>query len=84
MKVKSVSRNEDYSPDGKLKVLIGEDGDVSIAIKQGTHPYGCEPFLPTLKFCTYAGRGRSMNTLRALYSLVEAIEKDNKENPIEG
>ena len=36
-----------------------------------------------VEFCTYAGRGRSPKTRKAIVDLVKAMIEDEKENPIE-
>jgi ATP-dependent protease HslVU (ClpYQ) peptidase subunit len=79
--MKMVYRNEDMSPRGKLTVLVQDDGDV-IVCSQGMDRDLVQPG-SSVEFCAIgSGGGRSPHTLRALYALVEAIERDNAEQPI--
>lgn len=73
-------RNEDMSPDGKLTVIMQEDGDLIVAIDS----YDAMGFRSSAsaEFCTHGGGGYSKHTREALIKLAEAIEKDNKEKPI--
>ncbi len=78
-------RLEDMSPDGKLVVMMEDDGDMILKIVQ-THegfsgrPFA-EPIFASVQFCTLAGGGHSPAVRRAIRQLAEAIERDNVENP---
>jgi hypothetical protein len=74
-------RNEDMSCEGFLRIIKQPDGDVIVSV------YGCditEQFsITSVEFCAIgSGGGRSSHTLNALRALAEAIDKDNKEFPI--
>ena len=79
---RTVTRREDMSPRGYLKVLQQDDGDIIVAV----YPEENGLIQPggSVEFCAPgAGGGRSPNTLAALRALMVAIEKDNSERPIE-
>lgn len=79
--MKIVERNEDMSPRGKLVVLQQDDGDI-IVCSQGMDRDLVQPG-SSVEFCAIgSGGGRSPHTLRALYALMEAIERDNAERPL--
>lgn len=74
-------RNEDMSPDGRLQVLIEDDGDAIITL---IPPAESQRSYPSVQFCTYTGGGRSPAVRTAIVKLAKAIADDNKENPISG
>jgi hypothetical protein len=74
MRCTMVSRNEDMSPNGMLRVVCEHDGDVIICIE------GQDGGASEVQFC--ASGGRSPLTLNALRNLFSAIERDNEERPI--
>lgn len=79
---KTYSRIEDMSPDGKLLILMESDGDIIVRI------YGYDevdtPCSASVEFCALSfGRGYSVHTRQALADLAEAMERDNRERPIE-
>jgi len=77
-------RFEDMSVDGKLILIIQEDGDVIVNIRPSREVLdreGGSPFGLTAEFCTHAGGGQSKHTLIALKQLANAIEMDNKLTP---
>lgn len=74
-----VERNEDMSPRGRLRLIKQEDGDIIVAIV----PDLDDPSQRAVEFCMpFTGGGRSSHTLKALRKLFEAMERDNKETPI--
>lgn len=75
----AVTRTGDMSPDGRLQVVIQKDGDVILRVV----PPKAEMELKTVEFCSlFCGGGRSPNTIKALYQLVEAMKLDNANSPI--
>ncbi len=73
-------RREDMSPEGRLRLLIQEDGDIIVQIC-GVDPYG-EPQYAKVEFCAPgSGGGRSPATMNALRALILAMENDNKDRP---
>jgi len=72
-------RREDMSLDGELSVFREQDGDMIIAIISNHDSNG---YMKEVQFCTHQGGGRSPNVHKALVTLMEAIEKDNQENPL--
>lgn len=80
--VKEVRRSEDMSPDGFLKIFQTRDGDIHVVVCQSKDRM--DGISQSVEFCTpISGGGRSPNVRDALLKLMEAIEKDNKENPID-
>lgn len=74
-------RAGDMDPNGFLRVLVEEDGDVIVAVC-GTG-LSDERRVTSTQFCTIgAGGGRSPTVLRALRDLIRAIQLDNLERPI--
>lgn len=72
-------RYEDMSPDGAVTVLRQEDGDVILGVI--ARPFRSGRLLNlSVEFCVEGGR--SPHTWRALIALADAIERDNRENPI--
>lgn len=70
-----VSRKEDMSPNGRLRLIKQDDGDIIIVTVQDDGRY------TGVEFCTtFGGGGGSPNTFKALHKLFEAMEKDNIEN----
>ena len=75
MEDKIVRRKGDDSPNSIIEVSLVHDGDIIIHIK-GTNRKG-EPSDAQIEFCAPFGGGYHPWTIRALYDLVKAIEKDN-------
>jgi len=75
-----VTRKEDMSPDGRLRVFQQDDGDVIISIVPSSDGI---KMLPSAEFCTRSGGGRSPHTRKAILALMEAMRKDNAEDPNE-
>ena len=74
-----VERYEDMSPDGRLRLVRQDNGDVILAI---IPPIGSGRPIVDVEFCSIgAGGGQSPNTLRALRDLMEAMRRDNIEQP---
>lgn len=77
--LRTVERNEDMSPDTKLRIHVQFDGDIQVTIisNDGKSLY------KTVEFCAMGeGGGRSLKTREALFALMTAMEEDNTENPI--
>jgi hypothetical protein len=71
--MKIYERYEDMSPDGKLTIIIDEDGDTLISSTK-------EQFHINLEFCTpMIGGGQSARVHMALRMLALAIKLDNEE-----
>lgn len=76
-----VERNEDMSPDGKLRIIRQNDGDIIIGIIPGFDKDIV--FGQSVEFCECgSGGGRSPKTRRALIALMKAMEEDNADRPI--
>ena len=74
-------RREDMSPDGKLCMVMEDDGDVCLSIYVGSENMGKSFF--GIQFCTPGtGGGKSPHVMAALRNLMKAIELDNKEYPL--
>lgn len=78
----------DMHPTRRLCISRQPDGDVIVSIHQksispiGDTGTGAEhKETASVEFCVSGGRSR--HTREALYRLMEAIEQDNKENPID-
>lgn len=71
-------RKEDMSPDGKLCMVMEDDGDICLSIIRGNNGRNRD-----VQFCSIgSGGGKSRHTLEALRNLMHAIELDNKEYPL--
>lgn len=85
--IQTVERVEDMSPDGRLKLFREDDGDIIVSIIPPSKKLSKESMWledMQVQFCSLAGGGgRSRHTREALFTLMEAIEKDNAENPIQ-
>lgn len=78
--IKCVTRAEDMSPDGRLRIWQQEDGDLIVEIVPESAKE--EPSV-SVEFCTVgSGGGRSPHTRKALVALMAAIKLDNAESPI--
>jgi hypothetical protein len=78
--VRCVTRAEDMSPDGRLRIWMQDDGDLIVEIVPESAKQ--EPSA-SVEFCTVgSGGGRSPHTRRALIELIKAIKLDNAESPI--
>jgi hypothetical protein len=77
--IKCVTRAEDMSPDGRLRIWQQEDGDFIVEVVPESAKQ--EPSA-SVEFCTVgSGGGRSPHTRLALAALMEAIRQDNAESP---
>lgn len=74
-----VERKEDMSPDGRLRLLIQDDGDVIVvALSPGDELH--DPSMTSVEFCTpFAGGGGSKRTFKALHALAKAMQEDNED-----
>lgn len=81
--IRETARYEDMSPDGYLKVTQCRDGDIIVGVyRKATDEYDERPCGVHVEFCTVGGGGgHCPNTRRALVALMDAIDKDNKEDP---
>lgn len=75
-------RKEDMSPDGELRLLMQDDGDIIVEV--WGHNSCSQPLLRVqVEFCSIgAGGGRSPHTREALIALAIAIAQDNAEQAI--
>jgi len=77
----AVSRKEDMSQRGQLKVLIDAEGDIHVAVYSDDGD-GTIDSTASVEFCSCGmGGGKSPNTMKALRELVKAMDLDNKETP---
>ena len=75
-KLHLVSRGEDMSIDGYLRIMEDYDGDIIVEVRESSEGNGTRS---SVEFCTIiSGGGRSENTLKALRELMKAMEKDNQ------
>jgi hypothetical protein len=76
-----VSRKEDMSPRGQLKLHQDDDGDYYVSVYQDDGN-GMIVEWATVEFCMCGmGGGKSPNTRKALVELAKAMELDNEESP---
>lgn len=76
-----VERLEDMSSRGRLRLIEQMDGDIIVAVQSMED--GFLGIGDSVEFCSgYSGGGKSPHTMEALRNLMEAIKKDNAENPI--
>jgi hypothetical protein len=76
-----VTRNEDMSARGRLRLIQQADGDIIVAVQPERD--GLIQSGESVEFCVPgAGGGRSSHTLAALRELMDAMERDNREHPI--
>jgi hypothetical protein len=82
--IKCVTRAEDMSPDGRLRIWQQEDGDLIVEVVPPYDPTSTYNLASiAVEFCTVgSGGGRSPHTRKALMALMEAIKLDNAESPI--
>jgi hypothetical protein len=70
-----VARKEDMSPNGRLRLIKEEDGDICVAVIED------DGTMTDVQFCTFAGGGKSPRTLEALEALALAMLDDNQATP---
>ena len=76
-----VSRKEDMSPRGQLKLQQDDDGDFYVSVYSDDGD-GVITESATVEFCTCGmGGGQSPHTRKALIELAKAMELDNEERP---
>ena len=79
--MKQVSRKEDMSYQGQIRVLQDEEGDIHVVVYEDDGD-GIIDKSAAIEFCSCGmGGGKSPNTMRALVKLMEAIEMDNEYFP---
>ena len=72
--IKSVVRQEDMSPTGRLRVTLQVDGDVIVTATDGDGNH------TSVEFCSItSGGGQSPRTQKALRDLYIAMELDNED-----
>lgn len=76
-----VSRKEDMSPRGQLRIMQDDCGDILVAVYEDDGN-GLIDNHAVIEFCTCgAGGGQSPNTRKALIELAKAMELDNQQHP---
>lgn len=76
-----VTRYEDMSIDGFMRLFRQDDGDIIVSLFRGGR--GGRAKMCDVEFCEPgSGGGRSSHTRKALMALMVAMEKDNEERPI--
>lgn len=75
-----VTRWEDMSPAGALRLVQQNDGDIIVQIVNYYNASLSPEYREaSVEFCTFAGGGHSPKTLEALRNLMVAINEDNDE-----
>jgi len=75
-----VARLEDMSRRWRLRLIRQDDGDIIVAVQ--SEEDGLLQPGNSVEFCAIGtGGGRSRHTHAALLSLIEAMERDNAEEP---
>jgi hypothetical protein len=70
-------RKESMSPDGFLRLIREDDGDIIICVGGGGENGGIES-VTSIQFCTpFSGGGGSSKTYEALIQLMGAMAEDN-------
>jgi hypothetical protein len=75
-----VTRKEDMSPDGRLRILMEDDGDMIVVVVPASDERNPSQ---SVQFCTMQGGGNSLHTRKALVALMAAMRLDNAERPNE-
>ncbi len=76
-----VERKEDMSCCGKLRLIRQDDGDIIITV-QSERDGLLQPG-DSVEFCTTGlGGGKSPNTITALRALMDAMQRDNDNYPL--
>lgn len=76
------SRREDMSQRGELSLIMQDDGDIIVSVL-GFESYSDLYSEIHVEFCAVgAGGGRNPEVRQALLQLMDAIDRDNKNNPI--
>lgn len=74
-----VDRKEDMSPDGFLRLIMEDDGDIIVSVASGDPNGGLRHFAD-VQFCTsFGGGGASPKTHKALQALMIALAEDNRD-----
>jgi hypothetical protein len=77
----AVSRKEDMSYRGQLKVLTDAEGDIHVAVFCDDGDGNIDS-MASIEFCNCGiGGGKSPNTMKALRELMKAMELDNQQTP---
>lgn len=83
MEPRKIYERRDDMAQGKLRLLMEEDGDIIIVLLGMNPNTKLYDKMIDIQFCTVgSGGGRSPETRKALRALAEAIEKDNMECPL--
>jgi hypothetical protein len=76
-----VSRKEDMSPRGQLRIFTDNEGDIHVSVFSDDGSGRIET-MSSVEFCTCGiGGGQSPETRKALIELSKAMEMDNKNRP---
>ncbi|TFH48741.1 MAG: hypothetical protein E4H01_05745 [Lysobacterales bacterium] len=73
-----VTRKEDMSPDGRLRILMEDDGDMIVIVVPASDEQSPSQ---SVQFCMLQGGGNSLHTRKALVALMAAMRLDNAERP---
>jgi hypothetical protein len=77
MTEREVEREEDMSPDGKLKLIQQDDGDIIVVVQESLSEFRATS--ASVEFCIPGtGGGTSPETHKALLHLMEAMAADNE------
>lgn len=80
MKVLTVDRREDMSPNGYMRLLMEQDGDIVVWIAEGEDDGSpCRTFAQVQFTAPWGGGGRSPKTHAALRELMRAMAEDNRD-----
>jgi hypothetical protein len=79
--INCVTRAEDMSTDGRLRIMQQDDGDMIVVIVPASQERRRSE---SVEFCSVGcGGGRSPHTVKALRDLMTAMRKDNEERKID-
>ena len=75
--IPAVSRKEDMSPRGHLRIMRDNSGDIIVECLSDSGD-GMIDGMASVEFCTGAGGGgKSPKTFKALLNLMQAMKEDN-------
>ncbi len=82
--ITDVTRLEDMSAVGRLRVMLDDDGDVLVIVSPQSDD-GLIDFGADIEFCTIgSGGGGSPKTYKALRALMVAMAEDNADENCQG
>lgn len=74
----TVDRKEDMSPNGYLRLIMEDDGDIIVSVAGATNGDDFPNRFADVQFCVpFTGGGGSSRTHRALRDLMAAMAEDN-------